>query len=283
MSAKSFSSMTVNNRPKDRVLVVDSLNLSFRYKHAKISEFKDDFRRTVESLAKSYDCGTIIITADQGSSKFRKSIYPEYKQNRKDKYASQTEQEKTEFENFFIGYRETLEYLKGFYEVFSFEGVEADDIMAFIVKSRRKLNITHIQLVSSDKDIDLLIAPEVSRFSYVTRKDITWDNWFDHYDVTPEQYMSLKALQGDTGDNIKGVLQVGPKRAAELLEKYDDIFNIMDAIPIPGKLKWVQNINASKELLELNIQLVDLVTYCEEAVGVENAKEISERLENVFS
>lgn len=271
------------SRDKSRVMVVDAMNLAFRYKHQKVERFFDDFRRTIESLANSYQCGTIVIATDEGSSAFRRALYPDYKANRKLIYEKQTEVEKAEAEAFFREFREVIEQLKQHYITFSFKGVEADDIAAYIVKLRKKLPITHIQLISSDRDWDLLVAPEVSRFSYVTRKDITWDNWFDHYDVTPEQYMSLKALQGDSGDNIKGVLQVGPKRAAELLEKYDDVFNIMDAIPLPGKLKWVQNINASKELLELNIQLVDLVTYCEEAVGVENAKEISERLENVFS
>ena len=270
------------SRDKSRVMVVDAMNLAFRYKHAKVEKFFDDFRRTIDSLSHSYSCGTVVICTDEGSSSFRRNMYPEYKANRKLLYEKQTEQEKQEAEAFFKEFREVIEQLKEHYLTFSFKGVEADDIAAYIVKLRKKFPISHIQLISSDRDWDLLIAPEVSRFSYVTRKDITWDNWFDHYDVTPEQYMSLKALQGDSGDNIKGVPQVGPKRAAELLEKYDSIFDILDAIPLPGKLKWVQNLNSSKDLLELNIQLVDLVTYCEEAVGVENAKEISERLENAF-
>ncbi len=270
-------------RSKDRVMIIDALNLAFRYKHGGISGFFDDYKRTVDSLSNSYSTGTIIIAVDDGSSLFRKTIYPEYKQNRKDKYETQTEAEKQAFEAFFREFREVVEQLKQYYTVISFKGVEADDIAAYIVRNMHKYPIKHIQLVSSDKDWDLLIRENVSRFSYVTRKDITWDNWFDHYDVTPEQYMSLKVLQGDSGDNIKGVAQIGPTRAAELLEKYDSIFDIIDALPINSKYKYIQNLNASKDLLELNIQLVDLITYCEEAVGVENAKEISERLENVFS
>ena len=264
-------------------MVVDAMNLAFRYKHAKIDKFFDDFRRTVDSLSHSYNCGTIIIATDEGSSVFRRNLYPEYKGNRKELYEKQTDQEKAEAEAFFTEFRNVIEQLRKHYTVFSFKGVEADDIAAYIVKIKSKFPISHIQLISSDRDWDLLIREDVSRFSYVTRKDITWDNWFDHYDVTPEQYMSLKALQGDSGDNIKGVPQIGPKRAAELLEKYDSVFDIIDAMPFPTKYKYMQNLNASKELLELNIQLVDLVTYCEEAVGADNAQKISEGLENVFS
>ena len=48
-------------------------------------DFKEEYVRTVESLARSYDCSKIIIAADLGSSTYRKALYPEYKQNRKEK------------------------------------------------------------------------------------------------------------------------------------------------------------------------------------------------------
>mgnify|MGYP000618844174 FL=1 len=75
-------------------LVVDSLNLAFRWKHQGRTDFRYDFQKTVESLAESYQCKSIIITADWGSSSYRKVIYPDYKQNRKDKFADQTEEER---------------------------------------------------------------------------------------------------------------------------------------------------------------------------------------------
>ena len=81
-------------RDEDRVLVVDALNLGFRWKHQGRKEFKDDYVRTVESLATSYNCGSIVIAADLGNSKYRKAIYPEYKLARKERYERQTEEEK---------------------------------------------------------------------------------------------------------------------------------------------------------------------------------------------
>jgi hypothetical protein len=50
-------------------------------------------------LAKSYNCGNIIVLADGGST-YRKNISPIYKANRKEKYAEQTAQEKAEFAQF---------------------------------------------------------------------------------------------------------------------------------------------------------------------------------------
>ena len=81
--AKSFKELTT--RDNDTILIVDALNLAFRYKHQKKRNFAEDYVRTVQSLATSYNAGTIYITADWGSSSYRKNLLPEYKQNRKDK------------------------------------------------------------------------------------------------------------------------------------------------------------------------------------------------------
>ena len=97
--------------PKDRVLVIDALNLGFRWKHQGRTDFREDYMRTVESFATSYNCGTIIITADKGNSTYRKEIYPEYKLNRKEKYAQQSEEERQAFLDFFKEFEETLDIL----------------------------------------------------------------------------------------------------------------------------------------------------------------------------
>ena len=49
------------------LLIVDGLNIAFRWKHQGVLDFKYDYIRTVESLAKSYNAGQIIILADGGS------------------------------------------------------------------------------------------------------------------------------------------------------------------------------------------------------------------------
>jgi len=261
------------------LMVVDALNLAFRYKHSGARDFAEDYLRTVESLKKSYKAKWIIIAADQGSSSYRKNIYPLYKQNRKDKYEQQTEAEQLEFELFFEDFTSTLELLGEHYPVLRFQGVEADDIAAYIVGKKRKLGVNEIWLMSSDKDWDLLIKPGVGRFSYVTRKEVTWDNWNDHYAFEPEQYISIKCLMGDSGDNVPGVPGVGPKRAQQLVEEYGTTWDIINSIPLHGRYKYIEALNQNREQLELNYQLMDLVTYCSDAIGTENCKQIDEILE----
>ena len=266
--AFNFTDKLVNDG--NCTLIVDALNLAFRWKHQGRTDFRYEYQRTVESLARSYDCKNIIITADLGSSSYRKDINPDYKQNRKEKFAEQSEAEKMAFEDFIAEYEATLELLQEDHILLRFRGVEADDIAAHLVKHRNKYDLEYIWLISSDRDWDLLIQENVGRFSYVTRKEVTLDNWKNHYDVSPEEYISLKCLTGDKGDNVPGIPGIGPKRALGLIKEYGDALNIYDACPIPGKYKYIESLNENYEQILQNYELMDLVTYCDDAIGADN-------------
>ncbi len=265
--------------PIGNLLIVDGLNVAFRWKHQNILDFKYDYIRTIESLAKSYKAGTIIICADGGSS-YRKEIFPEYKANRKERFADQTEQEAKEFEMFMAEFSDTLTLIRQKYPVFHFRGVEADDIAAYITKN---VDYDECWLISSDKDWDLLINDKVSRFSTVTRKETTVHNWDEHYDFEIEDYISFKCLTGDKGDNVPGVPGVGPKRATQLMEQYGSVFDIYDACPLEGRYKYIQSVNENAEQLLMNVELMDLLTYCEDAIGEDNGKVIDRTLEEILN
>ena len=270
--AITFSSLG-NPAPIGNLLIVDSLNIAFRWKHQKVTDFKYDYVRTVESLAKSYNAGTIIITADGGSS-YRKAIFPEYKANRKEKYAEQTPQEEKEFAMFMAEFSDTLTLLKQKYPVFQFKGVEADDIAAYLSMNLDKFNFDECWMISSDRDWDLLITDKVSRFSTVTRKEVTLNTWDEHYDFEVEDYITFKCLTGDKGDNVPGIPGIGPKRAVEIMNQYGNIFDIYAAGPLEGKYKYIQSLNENAEQLLMNVELMDLVTYAEEAIGEKNKQVI---------
>jgi 5'-3' exonuclease len=275
MAFKFFEKLS---KDEGTVLIVDALNLAFRWKHQGKTDFAADYIATVQSLAQSYNCEKIIIAADQGSSSYRKNILPDYKQNRKDKYAEQTEEEAEAFKKFFLEYEKTLVGLECNYPVLRYEGVEADDIAAHIVRYKEHYNADNIWLISSDRDWDLLIQPNVSRFSYVTRKETTVDNWSEHYNVPREEYISLKCLTGDKGDNVPGIPGIGPKRAETLLEQFGDAMSIYDATPISSKYKYIQSLNENAEQILQNYELMDLMTYCDDAIGSDNIQDIKEKL-----
>jgi 5'-3' exonuclease len=274
----TFKKATESN---NTLLVVDALNLAFRYKHSGATDFATDYIRTVDSLKKSYKASHVIIACDQGSSSYRKALSPEYKQNRKDKQEQQTDAERAAFELFFEDFMQTIATIETTtsYPVLRFQGVEADDIAAYIVSQKSKLSTDDIWLISSDRDWDLLVQPGVSRFSYVTRKEVTIDNWNDHYDFNPEDYISIKCLTGDSGDNVAGVPGIGPKRAVSLVAEYGSTYDIIASIPVAGKYKYIQELNQCRDLLLLNYQLMDLVTHCREAIGDQNLATIDQTLE----
>ena len=255
-------------------LIVDALNLAFRWKHQGRTDFRYDYQKTVQSLASSYGCNEVIIAADWGSSSYRKELYPDYKQNRKEKFAEQSEEEKIAFEEFFEEFEATLEILAEDYILLRYKGVEADDVAAHLVKHKNAYDLENIWLISSDRDWDLLIQDTVSRFSYVTRKEVTLENWSEHYDVKPEEYISLKCLTGDKGDNVPGIPGIGPKRAQQLIEQYGNAFSIYEATPINSKYKYIQTLNENADQILTNYELMDLVTFCDDAIGKANIADI---------
>jgi 5'-3' exonuclease len=260
-------------------LIVDSLNLAFRWKHQGRSDFRYEFESTVQSLAKSYGTDRVIITADWGASSYRKIISGDYKQNRKEKIAEQTEEERIAFEEFFEEFEASLEVMKeGGYVVLRYKGVEADDLAGHLVKYKDKYGLGDIWLISSDRDWDLLVQEGVSRFSYVTRKEVTLENWSSHYDCTPEEYISVKCLMGDKGDNVAGFPGIGIKRAVSLVKEYGSAYDIYEAVPIHSKYKFIQGLNENPEQILKNYELMDLLTYCDDALGATNFKDIRGRM-----
>ena len=273
--AKNFAEKIAN---ENNLLIVDALNLAFRWKHRGDLEFLVPYIMTVESLAKSYKAKKVIIACDKGHSTYRHDLYPEYKENRKELRKTQTEEEAEAFRLFFEEYENTLASIQDTTDflLLRYQGVEADDIAAYLVTQKDKYNIDNIWLISSDKDWDLLVQEGVSRFSYVTRKETRQDNWNEiHKDVPQEHYISFKCLTGDAGDNIPGITQVGPKRALSLIDTYGSAMDIYDACPIDSHYKYIQNLNENAEQLLINYELMDIMSFCEDALGQETIEDIN--------
>jgi len=262
----------MNSKEYNNLMIVDGLNLAFRYKHANKKVYSSEYLNTIQSLANSYKAKDIIILGDSGSD-YRYNIYPEYKANRKELIEKQTEEEAKDFKEFLEEFNRTFELLGDIFTTFRFKGVEADDIAAYIA-TNYKNKYSHIWLISSDKDWDLLVSDKISRFSYVTRKEVTLNNWSESYDYPQDAHISIKVLTGDKGDHVPGVEGIGPVRAKDLIMEYGTAYDIFASIPIKSNYKYIQNLNNFGEQILINYELMDLVTYCYDAIGAENAKEI---------
>lgn len=282
----SLSFKSMNEPETGSTLIVDALNLGFRWYHKGQTDFVEDYIATVLSFKKSYKADKVIIACDKGSSSYRKSILESYKQGRKDKHEKDTEEDKQKFADFFEEMERTIAEMRKDPRmlVLRFDKVEADDIAAFLVKHSKDYPfLQKITLISSDKDWDLLINKNVTRFSYVTRKETSLETWDERYTYPLDHHLFVKCLMGDSGDSIEGVPKVGPVRASQLASDWDgDVLELASNLPIAGSHVYIKNLNNfGVEGLIKNLKLMDLLEYCEEAIGPNNCLEIRKALDAI--
>lgn len=136
------------------------------------------------------------------------------------------------------------------------EGFEADDILATLCR-RHACEELDLYLVSRDKDLDQVLGDHVRL--YDPGKDIVIDAATMTADkgYSPALAVEAQMLIGDSTDNIKGVIGVGPKKAAQLLAQYGSVANILaNADKLTPKL--AENIRAFRDRMEAVRQLVTL-------------------------
>ena len=147
-------------------------------------------------------------------------------------------------------------------------GYEADDILGTLAKRAEKDNI-EVTLVSGDRDL-LQIASEQIKIRIPKTKggkteteDYYAKDVLEKYQVTPAQFIELKALMGDTSDNIPGVPKVGEKTAISLMVSYGSIEGIYEHIEEISKKSIKESLQENRELADLSKVLATIKTDCE--------------------
>ena len=204
----------------------------------------------IKNLAPDYVC--VAWDKSQTNIRSRRKLYPEYKAKRQ-----------TPSSDFYDQIPILFELLEAFsWPLYEFDDYEADDIMATLaVQARQEPDLETI-LVSSD--LDLLQALGERTKIYVLKKGLKNVFEFDEaefenkYGLKVKQFRDLKALMGDSSDNVPGVLSIGQKKATQLLTEYHDLENIYQHLDdIPEKI--AQALRQDKEMAFLSRQLVTLM------------------------
>ncbi len=136
-------------------------------------------------------------------------------------------------------------------------GLEADDILGTLAVRAEREGM-EVALVSGDRDL-LQIASEhiMIRIPKTKGGRTEVENYYardvkERYQVTPKQFIDLKALMGDTADNIPGVPKVGEKTATELMRQFGSLENIYDNLDNITKKSIRESLTNNKELADLS-------------------------------
>ena len=246
---------------KNNLIIIDGNNLAYRWIQRKnYNHFEEDYIRTIESLGNSYKASRTIVCFDFGKSYYRINLSDSYIGTRK---KPTDEEEIKKYQEFFDCLNIIYDELT--YDKHKYRGIEADDLMAFLVL-KLSLSYEHTWIISSDRDLYQLVNDNVSIFNIFSRREINLESLQNNFEITPTEYLLSRYIEGDKSDAIIGVQGIGPKRAQELAKKYQNLPELIKALPVKGKSKYIQNLNQSKKLLERNEQMINLIKYNKNAI-----------------
>lgn len=183
------------------------------------------FMNIMLKYIEEYNPSHICVAFDLKAPTFRHKMYEQYKAQRKGMPDDLAEQ---------------MPHLKEVLSAMnilqlSLEGYEADDIIGTVSRICDENN-TRCYIVTGDKD-DLQLASKntsvlltTTRMGQTTTEELDENGVFQKYGVTPEEFISVKALMGDSSDNIPGVKGIGEKTAFDLLARFHSLDKIYEDI-----------------------------------------------------
>ena len=189
----------------------------------------------------------LIVVFDTAIKSFRNNIYPKYKANRgepPDELKPQFSLVRDATNAFNISYVEK-------------PGFEADDIIATYAKKASEEG-WEVQIVSSDKDLMQLVEENIYMFDPMKMIKITEEQVKDKFGVLPQKVRDVQALAGDSTDNIPGIPGVGIKTAAELINEYGDLENLLKNASNIKQPKRRESIIENADMARLSMKLVSL-------------------------
>ena len=142
-------------------------------------------------------------------------------------------------------------------------GLEADDILGTLAKRAEKAGMA-VSLVSGDRDLLQIATDQIKiRIPKTKGGKTEIEDYFAadveaKYQVNPIQFIDLKALMGDTADNIPGVPKVGEKTATELMVQFGSLDNIYAHVEEITKKAIRESLIANKDLADLSKTLATI-------------------------
>jgi DNA polymerase-1 len=138
-------------------------------------------------------------------------------------------------------------------------GFEADDVLATLA-ARTVAAGGGCTIATSDKDARQLLGPQVRLFNLRTGASLGPDELLAEWGIRPDQVVDFLALVGDAVDNVPGVPGIGPKIAAELLQKHGTLEGVLANVEAVSGAKRKENLRAHGGTARAGRELVALET-----------------------
>jgi DNA polymerase-1 len=202
----------------------------------------------------------LAIIFDKSENSFRKEIYPAYKGNRSEPPEDLIPQ---------------FPLMRAVVRAFNLlpieqDRYEADDLIATYARQARDRG-ADVLIISADKDLMQLIEPGVAMYDPASgesgakgsreERKIAEAEVLDYFGVTPDKVVDVQALAGDSTDNVPGAKGIGIKTAAQLINEYgslDDLLARAHEIKQPKRRECLTN-PETVELIKVSRELVRLV------------------------
>ncbi|TGB04086.1 DNA polymerase I [Halobacillus salinus] len=193
----------------------------------------------------------LLVAFDAGKTTFRHETYKEYKGGRQKTPSELSEQFpvlKELLDAFGVKYYQLPQY-------------EADDIIGTLATKAGDKGLD-VKVISGDKDMLQLVSDNIT--VSLTKKGITNVDTYDpaflmeKMEVRPDQIIDLKALMGDSSDNIPGVPGVGEKTAVKLLKQFDKLEQVYDNLGDVSGKKLKEKLETHKDDAFMSKELVTI-------------------------
>ena len=254
--------MSAKKSQRKRLFLIDGYALLFRAHYAMIrnplittagqhTSALFGFINMVFRLIRQENPDYLAAAFDRKEKTFRHERYPEYKANRDEMPQELQDQ---------------LDHLWKLLAAMNLPniskaGFEADDVIGTLAKEGEAVGLD-VFIFSGDKDFAQLITEHVFLYSPIVRSSeiniIDPEGVKEKWGVPPEKFIDYLGLMGDASDNIPGVMGVGKKTAAKLLQEYgsletalENAENVKNKRVREGLLNGVENAHLSKELVTI--------------------------------
>ncbi|GAB4270579.1 MAG: DNA polymerase I [Candidatus Rifleibacteriota bacterium] len=266
-----------------RCLLIDGNNILFRAYFAfqrqrlKTRDGKPTgaiygFLRMLLKMLKERKPELVAVAFDTSKNTFRKKLFPDYKAKRKPTPEELLDQ---------IPYAHKLVEALGI-KVLTNDDYEADDLIGSVAELLK--NRYQIEVVTGDRDllqlIDDNVLVELCQKGVSETKEIDAKAFEEEYGFPPAGIIELKALMGDSSDNIPGVKGIGEKKGMALVQKFLNIENLYREIEKVDNDKMKQKLIEDKEMAFLSR---DLATIRRDVKCIDSPEELVWKEENLES